>query len=115
MLTTAGTPSVTVSNPNPAPYGGTDYPSSATFTIAASCTFSNFTLDLGSGTPLDSAGTGLADETVEVTASAPSCLWTATSTVPWAVILDNASATGSQTVESPSRRIPIPSTRAPAA
>jgi len=99
MLTTVGTPMITVSNPNPAPYGYTDTPFSATFTIASSCTFTFFTLDLGSGIPLGSGGTGLIAEFVDVTASAPSCPWTASSTVPWAVVLDNASATGSQTVD----------------
>jgi hypothetical protein len=99
MLTTVGTPSLTVSNPNPAPNGYTDYPSSATFTIAATCTFTEFSLFPTPPDTLDSGGTNLIADFVEVTATAPSCPWTASSTVPWAVVLDNASATGSQSVD----------------
>ena len=74
--------------------GQTDHPSGATFTIAASCTFSEFTLLPMLPTTIDSGGTSLISDFVDVAASAPSCPWTATSTVPWAVVVDNASATG---------------------
>jgi len=92
MLTTVGTPTVTVTNQGPG--GGT---TSATLTIASSCTYNVLNLDL-SGT-IDSGGTTLLSDPVEVTPNVSTCAWTATSSVPWAVIADNASATGSQTVD----------------
>jgi hypothetical protein len=92
LLTTTGTPSIIITNPDPGEGGGSNYPASATFTIAASCTYSPFSfLD---GENIDADGSGLIAENVYVGTNAPTCPWTATSSVPWAVILDNASVIG---------------------
>jgi uncharacterized repeat protein (TIGR01451 family) len=102
LLGTAGAATVTVTNPDPGPGGGANFPSSATFTIAPSCSFtveSLISFDFGSDGNLGADGTNLLGETVEVAPNVSSCAWTATSSVPWAVILDNASTTGSQTVD----------------
>jgi hypothetical protein len=100
MLTTAGTPTISVINPSPAPYGYSPSASTATFTIAASCTytFPYSSLAILPAT-IPSGGTDWTDDSVEVGASASTCPWTATSSVPWAVVLNNASATGNQTVD----------------
>ena len=96
MLTSAGIPTVVVTNPSPI-YGGGSNTTSANLTVAASCTYNIVNLDL-SGT-IDSGGTDLLSDPVEVAPNVATCAWTATSSVPWAVIADNASATGSQTVD----------------
>lgn len=102
LLTAAGTPNIIVDNP------GVNSPNGVPFTIASSCTYnvSSF-LD----TTVSSDGTNLLAETVSVTTNLPSCPWTATSTVPWAVVLDNANATGSATVDVAFASNPTTSTR----
>ncbi len=102
LLGTAGTPNVTVTNPDPGPGGEPNEPSSLPFTIASSCSFTVENLisfDFGSDGNLPADGSDLIPPSVEVAANVSSCAWTATSSVPWAVILDNASATGSQNVD----------------
>ncbi len=84
LLAAAGTVSVTATNPNPGPYNGSNTPSTSTFTIASACTYSVS----GSLDNIENDGTTLIPEAVEVTPNAPTCSWTATSSVPWAVILD---------------------------
>ena len=97
MLTSAGMPTITVTNPDPGEGGGANDPSSLNLTVAASCTYNAFSFL--SGEDLAADGSGLIAENVSVGTNAASCPWTATSSVPWAVILDNASATGSGSVD----------------
>ena len=89
QLTTAGSYAVVVSDP-----AGDQ--SSAQFTVASACTYSVYS-DLDSD--YENTGTNLIAGTVGVTTNVSSCPWTATSSVPWAVILDNASAAGSANVD----------------
>jgi uncharacterized repeat protein (TIGR01451 family) len=97
LLTTAGTPVISVSNPDPGEDGGANLPSSINFTVAASCTYSvSSFLD---GENLEADGSDLIAENASVTTNVDSCPWTATSSVPWAVVLDHASATGSGSVD----------------
>lgn len=86
LLTTAGTATIEVSDPDPGPSGGSNYPSDASFTIASSCTFTtdgDFAFSF-----IDQDGTDLIPASVDVTSSVPGCSWTATSSVPWIVLLD---------------------------
>jgi len=102
LLGTAATVNVTATNPDPGLGGGLNQPGSLPFTIAPSCSFtveSLISFDFGSDGNLPADGSGLIPPSVEVTPNVSSCAWTATSSVPWAVVLDNASATGSQNVD----------------
>ncbi len=92
LLTTAGTPTIEVSDPNPGPGGGSNTPSDDSYTIAASCTFTTdgqYAFDF-----IDQDGTDSIPVVVDVSPSAPSCSWTATSSVPWIVLLDTYQTTG---------------------
>jgi hypothetical protein len=89
LLTSTG--SVYVSVTNPGTYSG-----NATFNIASACTYSVFSL---LDTSVENTGTNLIAQSVDVTTNVPSCSWTATSTVPWAVVLDEASAQGTGQVD----------------
>ena len=83
LLTTVGPATIAVANT--APGGGT---TSTTFTIAAACTYSfqNFFPVLPS--TIENQGTTLIAKSIAVTTNVPSCPWTASSSVPWVVMLD---------------------------
>ncbi|HEX4319689.1 MAG TPA: choice-of-anchor D domain-containing protein [Acidobacteriaceae bacterium] len=109
LLTTARTVTVEASSPDPT-YGGEDnFPTDLKFVIQPSCVYSVDGDSSGSTTaffsPVESDGTTLIPEFVDVGTNVQSCTWTATSTVPWAVVLEaynndanfnpiNASGTG---------------------
>jgi hypothetical protein len=86
QLATASTPTIEVTNPDPGPNGGSNTPSDVTFNIVSSCTFT--TDGQFAFINVDQSGTDLIPVTVNVTPSAPSCSWTASSSVPWIVLLD---------------------------
>jgi hypothetical protein len=92
LLGTAGTDTITVTNPDPGIGGGGNFPSSTPFTLVASCTTN---AEFFGFNPVEAEGDTLIPESVEVTANAPTCPWTATSQAAWLTILDNAKGTGS--------------------
>ena len=96
LLGTAGTATVTVTNPDPAPGGGGNIPSSTQFTLVASCTYSASFFGFN---PVGAQGDTLIAESVDVTTNAPTCPWTAKSNASWLVILDNATGTGSGSLD----------------
>jgi uncharacterized repeat protein (TIGR01451 family) len=91
MLTTAGSPIVEVGNNST----GFDY---KTFTIASSCTYSVLSSLPVLPSTVENSGTPLNEYDINVDPNVPTCAWTASSSVPWAAILDNASATGNANV-----------------
>jgi Domain of unknown function DUF11/FG-GAP-like repeat/Putative binding domain, N-terminal len=93
LLTTAGTATISVSNPDPGP-SGSNVPSTASFTIASSCTFTPFSLFPASPQTIENDGTTLIAENVEVGANVPTCSWTASSSVPWVVPLESTTQSG---------------------
>jgi uncharacterized repeat protein (TIGR01451 family) len=96
LLTTAGTATVSVINPNPGPDGSPNTPSTGPFTIAPTCTFQvTPSPDFANG--LENDGTTLIAEQVSVAASASTCSWTASSTVDWVVPLESTPITGENT------------------
>ena len=77
-------------NPNPSPRSGTILVANHTVTVdqdPAACTFTLSDSAL-------SVGAGKADRSVNVTASSPSCAWTASSDMSWMTIKSAASDTG---------------------
>ena len=96
LLGTASTATVVVTNPDPGPSGEPNEPTSASFTLVSSCTYD--AEDFGFN-PVDSSGDNLIAESISVTTNAPTCAWTAVSNAPWLVVLDNASSTGSGTID----------------
>ena len=86
MLATTRSPVITVTNPGPG--GGTN--TSATdvlpFTIASSCNFDLSGIIIP--TEIENIGTNLIPLGGWVYPNDPSCSWTASSTVPWAVMVD---------------------------
>jgi len=96
LLGTAGTVTVTATNPDPGPGGGTNEPGSANFTLVSSCTYD---AEFFGFNPIEPSGDSLIPESISVTASAPTCPWTAVSNDSWLVILDNASSVGSGSLD----------------
>jgi len=96
LLGTAGTYTVTATNPDPGPGGGSNFPSSASFTLVASCTYNPQFFGFN---PVDAEGDTLIPESIEVSTNAPTCPWTATSNASWLVILDNAKGTGNGSLD----------------
>lgn len=89
QLTTAGAYTVSTTDAN-------NNTSTAQLTVAAACTYSVFS-SLSSN--YSNSGTNLIAGSVSVSTNVSSCPWTATSSVPWATILDNPSATGGGRVD----------------
>ncbi|HXN73218.1 MAG TPA: FG-GAP-like repeat-containing protein [Candidatus Acidoferrales bacterium] len=96
LLGTAGTPTVTVTNPDPGEGGGPNQPATATFTLVSSCTYDS---EFFGFNPIEASGDSLIPESVSVTTNAPTCPWTATSDSTWLAIVDNGTGTGSGTVD----------------
>jgi uncharacterized repeat protein (TIGR01451 family) len=96
LLTTASTPNITVTNPNPGPGNVTNVPSTGPFNIYSACTFSITPSPDFSGR-LANDGTTLIAENVSVAANAPSCSWAASSSVNWVVPLESTPITGQYT------------------
>jgi uncharacterized repeat protein (TIGR01451 family) len=96
LLGTAGTATVTVTNPDPGPGGESNEPSSANFTLVSDCTYD---AEFFGFNPVEADGDTLIPESIEVSTNAPSCAWTAQSNASWLVILDNASSTGSGSLD----------------
>jgi Domain of unknown function DUF11/Putative binding domain, N-terminal len=94
LLTTAQTATISVSNPNPGPGDTTNTPSTGPFTIASACTFSDISEFPTLPSTIENDGTTLIADTVEVDANAPSCSWTASSSVAWVVPLESTTQTG---------------------
>jgi hypothetical protein len=93
LLATAGTASVTATNPDPQ-YGGSNIPNSVPFYIESACTYSPFSFLPTTGGEIESDGTPLIPEFVEVDTNVPTCSWTASSSVPWVVPLEDTTQTG---------------------
>jgi uncharacterized repeat protein (TIGR01451 family) len=96
LLGTAASVNVTASNPDPGPGGGPNEPASANFTLVSSCTYDP---EFFGFNPVESDGDTLIPEEIEVTTNAPTCHWAAVSNAPWLVILDNATGTGSGSLD----------------
>jgi uncharacterized repeat protein (TIGR01451 family) len=96
LLGTAATINVTATNPDPGPGGGPNEPGSANFTLVSSCTYDP---EFFGFNPVESDGDTLIPEEIEVTTNAPTCPWTAASNASWLVILDNATGTGSGSLD----------------
>ena len=97
LLTTAGTPTVEVTNPDPGEGGEANFPADGTFTIVASCAYSSF----GFFGNIENDGTSIIPTTIEIDTNAPQCPWTATSSVPWAHILDSYNEAAQNSEEVP--------------
>lgn len=98
LLGSAGTAVVTVTNPDPTPYGSSNEPTSANLTLVSSCTYT--AQDFGFN-PVEAEGDTLIAEEITVTTNAPTCTWTAApdASAPWLAILDNATGTGNGTID----------------
>jgi uncharacterized repeat protein (TIGR01451 family) len=94
LLATAQTATISVSNPSPGPGNTANTPSTGPFTIASACTFSDISEFPTLPSTIENDGTTLIADTVEVDANAPSCSWTASSTVSWVVPLESTTQTG---------------------
>jgi len=94
LLATAGTATVTVTNPDPGPSGGSNYPTTANFTIASACSYTPYSLFPTSPSTIENDGTTLIAENVDVSANVPTCSWTASSSVPWVVPLETGTQSG---------------------
>jgi Domain of unknown function DUF11/FG-GAP-like repeat/Putative binding domain, N-terminal len=98
LLTTAGTPTITVTNPDPGEGGGPNTPSTATFNIVSACSFTvDPYSDLTDSSVLDAGGTDPIAEQVGVAANAAGCTWTGSSSVDWVVPLESAPVVSSFT------------------
>ena len=96
LLGSAGTETVTVTNPDPGPGGEENFPTSANFTLVSSCTYDP---EFFGFNPVEAEGDTLIPEEIEVSTNAPGCPWTAVSNAPWLVILDNASGSGNGSLD----------------
>jgi hypothetical protein len=96
LLGAAGTPTVTVTNPDPGEDGGPNEPATATFTLVSSCTYSS---EFDGFNPIAAAGDSLIPEEIGVATNAPTCPWTVTSDSTWLAIVDNGTGTGSGSVD----------------
>ena len=96
LLTTAGTVTIEGTNPDPGEGNNPNFPADVSFTIAPSCTYT-VSEDLDIFGNIESDGTDLIANFITVAPSAPSCSWTVSSSVPWAVVLDTTTGSGSNT------------------
>ena len=88
LLTTAGTATIALTNPNPGPGGNPSLPYSEQFTIESAC---NFTVTAGELNPLSQVtADGTDDYPVDgdVVTDIGTCPWTASSSVPWMTIVE---------------------------
>ncbi len=84
LIGTAGAASFTVTNP------GGPFALSGPFTLASSCDFGSPFAFYTPPYDFSNAGTGIIPFELDVSPNVPSCTFTASSNVPWAVLLNNS-------------------------
>jgi hypothetical protein len=93
LLATAGTPAVEVTNPDPGPGGFPNSSSDLTLNIDAACVYSiegdTDPTVTAFFSPEENDGTPLIPEFTDIDTNAPTCGWTAVSSVPWATVIQS--------------------------